>query len=250
MLFAAVVFGALRWLVPAITSSMPQLAHLGQLVAGHAHWVAAIFLLPLPFALFMAQRRNRLVDTTADLDRILALTWQDFETLVAQAYSRRGYRVTERGGAAPDGGVDLELHTQDERLVVQCKRWKTRRVGVQPVREIYGVMTSERAQGAIFVTSGGFTPDAIDFARDKPIKLLDGAGLVELLRNVRSPAKSMQQEMGARLEPRIVTTSKGPMQCPRCGNPMVKRIAKQGAGARSDFWGCSHFPACRGARNS
>jgi restriction system protein len=42
-------------------------------------------------------------------------------------------------------------------------------------------MVGEEAHGAIFVTSGSYTPDAIDFARDKPIKLVDGRDLVRLL---------------------------------------------------------------------
>ena len=67
--------------------------------------------------------------------------------------------------------------------MVQCKRWKSRTVGVELVRELYGAMVGDEAHGAIFVTIGRYTPDAIDFARDKPIKLLDGRELVELLRD-------------------------------------------------------------------
>ena len=34
-------------------------------------------------------------------------------------------------------------------------------------------------------------------------------------------------------------------QCPKCGQPMVKRTARRGANAGSEFWGCSEFPRCR-----
>jgi restriction system protein len=37
--------------------------------------------------------------------------------------------------------------------------------------------------------------------------------------------------------------------CPKCGAPMVRRVAKQGANAGSSFLGCTRFPACRGTRN-
>ncbi|MEO8974666.1 MAG: restriction endonuclease [Casimicrobiaceae bacterium] len=60
---------------------------------------------------------------------------------------------------------------------MQCKRWKSNTIGVGLVRERYGAMAGERAHGAIFVTSGRYTPDAIDFARDKSIKLIDGRAL-------------------------------------------------------------------------
>lgn len=33
--------------------------------------------------------------------------------------------------------------------------------------------------------------------------------------------------------------------CPRCGAPMVKRVATKGSNAGKQFWGCSMFPKCR-----
>lgn len=177
------------------------------------------------------------------------MAWQDFEALVAEAYRRKGYRVTRRGGEGPDGGVDFELHTKDKRLVAQCKRWKVQAVGVQPIRELYGVMTAEGAQAAIFVTSGRYTPDAINFARNKPIELIDGPALVDVVRGVQSSSAAPAADPPT-VSPRVVTTAEGPMHCPRCGEAMVRRIAKQGAKAGSAFWGCSRFPACRGVRST
>ena len=37
--------------------------------------------------------------------------------------------------------------------------------------------------------------------------------------------------------------------CPRCGVPMVRRMARRGPRARKSFWGCSRFPRCSGTRN-
>ena len=42
-------------------------------------------------------------------------------------------------------------------------------------------------------------------------------------------------------------TAKGP-SCPVCGKPMALRTARKGALAGSQFWGCSGFPECKGAR--
>jgi predicted RNA-binding Zn-ribbon protein involved in translation (DUF1610 family) len=33
--------------------------------------------------------------------------------------------------------------------------------------------------------------------------------------------------------------------CPKCGSKMILRIAKSGANAGGQFWGCSNFPRCR-----
>ena len=46
-----------------------------------------------------------------------------------------------------------------------------------PVRELYGAMVGEQANAAILVTSGRYTPDAIAFARGKPINLSVAASL-------------------------------------------------------------------------
>ena len=37
--------------------------------------------------------------------------------------------------------------------------------------------------------------------------------------------------------------------CPRCGSPLVVRIAKKGPNAGSQFLGCSRYPDCRYTRN-
>jgi len=249
IIFSAVVFAALRWAAPALTASRPTLAPLGQAAAGLSWWIAALFLLPVPLALFNAARRRRLVDGQASIDRIRALSWPEFERLVGEVYRRQGYRVAERGGAGPDGGIDLELRTKDKTLVVQCKRWKTRTVGVELVRELYGAMTGEEAHGAIFVSSGSYTPDAVNFARDKPIKLVDGRELVEVLQAVqRQSSQATERRPGQPTPAPVVTTAAGAMTCPSCGSPMVRRVAKQGAGAGSEFWGCKRFPDCRGTR--
>ena len=36
--------------------------------------------------------------------------------------------------------------------------------------------------------------------------------------------------------------------CPKCGKPMIKRIAKKGINAGKEFWSCSTYPSCNGTR--
>ncbi len=107
--------------------------------------------------------------------------WQQFEKLIAEVYRKLGFRVVERGGAKADGGVDLELRKNGRRIVVQCKYWSNEMVGVSIVRELFGVMHHERADGAIVACSGRFTPEAEHFARENQIELIDGPGLRKLL---------------------------------------------------------------------
>ena len=34
--------------------------------------------------------------------------------------------------------------------------------------------------------------------------------------------------------------------CPRCGKPMIKRMARKGINSGKEFWSCSGYPACNG----
>jgi restriction system protein len=95
---------------------------------------------------------------------IASLSWQAFESLVAEGFRHRGFDVSERGGAGPDGGVDLALARGHEGFLVQCKQWRAQQVGVAVVRELYGVMAANRVAGGYVVTSGSFTKDAKEFA--------------------------------------------------------------------------------------
>ena len=65
-------------------------------------------------------------ENTAELlERLRAIDWFQFEKIVALAYEKLGYTVTRRGGANPDGGIDLVIEKDGETAAVQCKQWKT-----------------------------------------------------------------------------------------------------------------------------
>jgi restriction system protein len=169
------------------------------------------------------------------------MTWHEFELLVGEAFRQKGYKVLEIGGAGPDGGVDLVLTKGSEKFLVQCKQWKAFKVGVDVVRELYGVMAAKGAAGGFVVTSGKFTADAQEFARGRNVTLVDGDKLFAMLQAARAGIKKGATAAGATTGSGVV----GPA-CPACGSAMVKREAKRGANAGNAFWGCSTYPKCRG----
>jgi restriction system protein len=114
------------------------------------------------------------------IEEIKAMSWRDFETFVGEVFRRQGYSVEETGGGGADGGFDLILRKGNEKVLVQCKQWRTYQVGVKIVREMYGLMVAEQADRVIIVSVGAYTKDAADFARGKPIELIDGDKLVQL----------------------------------------------------------------------
>ena len=199
-------------------------------------------------ALFRRYIRRRLLEQQSDLDSIRALRWQEFEQLVGEAFRRQGYRVTERGGAAPDGGVDLVLLKDGRKTVVQCKRWKTKQVGVALVRELYGAMTAEGSDEAIFASSGEYTADARAFANGKPIRLIDGTKLAELIHAVQTNGSVPEETPSAAPAHAAPSDRESQPTCPRCGSSMVRRTARSGSTAGQAFWGCSMFPTCRATR--
>jgi len=81
-----------------------------------------------------ARRTRRLLDTRTGLESIAALGWRDFERLVGEAFRRRGYSVEETGQGGAGGGIDLILHRDGRRILVQCKQWRCERVPVNVVR--------------------------------------------------------------------------------------------------------------------
>ena len=170
---------------------------------------------------------------------LLVHTWQHFEALVGEVFRSKGYRVLENAGDGADGGVDLRLWKNGKKVYVQCKQWKSRNIGVKPVRELYGVMAAKHADEGIVVTYGGFTKEARSFARDKPLQLIDGERLSRLIREAQQVHKAEQPSTDARPDKKL---------CPKCGSDMVLRKANQGKHAGRKFWGCSRFPQCKGLR--
>lgn len=191
------------------------------------------------------KKRARLVSQVAGSDSaqsLNAMSWQEFEGLVQEAFRLRGYAVRRLGGDGPDGGVDLVLTRGAETALVQCKQWRAQRVGVAVVRELYGVMAARNAAAGFVVTSGSFTPDAVEFARGRNVELIAGPELHQMIRSVRASAPSVEATP-LPAAPAVGGTARG---CPVCGSPMVRREAKRGAHAGKAFYGCSRYPACRG----
>lgn len=236
---AAVAYIGIGYLLPALVpqdnpafvafkTAMPQIAPIA----------AMVLLVPMPFAYLNGRKKKRLVDTNRDLDSIRAMSWRDFEQLVAEAYRRKGYTVRENLTAGPDGGVDVILEKDGQLHLIQCKQWKTQKVGVKIVREMFGVMTAQNAASAAIITSGMFTQEARSFADGKAVDLIDGARLNRMVLSVQKRPAGLQ---GA-------TAASTPMQtkvCPRCGSGLLERVARRGSNAGRSFLGCSGFPQCR-----
>lgn len=135
---AFLVYVFLRSMLPTLVDSSAILKGIAQGLQPIAWIFAFLFLISAPVAFFNASRRRKLLISQTGIASIRAMSWQDFELLVGEAFRRQDYGVEERGGSAADGGVDLVLRKDGKTTVVQCKRWRDAQVSVQPVRELFG----------------------------------------------------------------------------------------------------------------
>lgn len=125
----------------------------------------------------VARRRN---------DALSRVGWEQLEVMLAAYYRGEGYVVQHVGTGGSkrrfDGGIDLKLRKDDAYVLVQCKHWNAYQVTHNAVHELLGLMINECATGAVLVTSGEFTPAAIEAAtRHGHVRLIDGEALRELL---------------------------------------------------------------------
>jgi len=150
-------------------------------------------LTPVPPVLTISREDPRFVssyEVAGELDEtsnLAAMDWEDFEHLIRELFEKE---FTQAGGevkvtqASRDGGVDAIAFDPDPirggKIVIQAKRY-TNVVGVSAVRDLYGTVVNEGATKGILVTTADYGSDAYEFARGKPITLLNGANLLHLL---------------------------------------------------------------------
>jgi restriction system protein len=232
-----------------VSHLMTQTVIAGLATAGQ-YIVPLVGLVGAAMSFFRRKQRAALVTDVAQAQSANALdgmSWREFEMLVGEAYRLQGYRVTETGGGGADGGIDLALTKGSEKFLVQCKQWKAYKVGVDVVRELYGVMAAKGATGGFVVTSGRFTDDAKAFAEGRNVQLVDGPKLFAMIKQAKLSLTATAQQPASKPTMAQSNTAIEP-NCPQCGSGMVKRTARKGGNAGGEFWGCSKFPTCKGVR--
>lgn len=148
---------------------------------------------PIPPVLVMNKEDSRFIDgyeVASQMDNstnLAAMDWQDFENLIREIFEKEfstnngEVKITQ---ASRDGGVDAIAFDPDPirggKIVIQAKRY-TNVVGVSAVRDLYGTTMNEGATKGILVTTSNYGSDAYNFAKGKPITLLNGANLLSLL---------------------------------------------------------------------
>jgi len=160
-LVAAAIFGALRFFVPA----------------GYALFAALPFIVIALYVAWKALRAPSSRRIAATLERVRAMSWDEFSATIEEAFRREGYTVKRLGSERP-AGADFELVQGSRSTLVACKRWKAMRTGIEPLRELEDARRAREAAECIYVATGEVTAQARAFAAERNIRVVEGAELV------------------------------------------------------------------------
>ncbi|HSM23122.1 MAG TPA: restriction endonuclease, partial [Rubrivivax sp.] len=120
------------WISAAIAAVLALVA--AALLPAEFRVVGAVSALPFAVISAMAARRQWRLPNAAQVSQTLQsvgrMAWPEFAQTRDEAFRRQGYTVERGSGAA----VDFELQRQGRRTLVCAKRWKSARVGLEPLR--------------------------------------------------------------------------------------------------------------------
>lgn len=165
-----------RWWVSALTGLGVFLVVRLLLDAGFAFFAALPFLIIANVVMWRELRAPRGARVDAALEKLRAMSWEEFAGLLEAAYRREGFEVKRVEGAA-----DFEMRKAGDLTLVAAKRWKASVSGVEPLKALAAAGEQRGASACVHVCATELSERAKDFAMDKQIKRLEGTGLVRLL---------------------------------------------------------------------
>lgn len=201
-----------------------------------AHWFAWLqYLLPALWlglgGLLLLARRRGLAASQRQRRLFDGMRRSQFDALLVEALRLRGYQLLDQRPAG-----ELRVEKAGRVWLVHSQAWRSNRVGLASVRDLYWLMQAEGVTQGMLVTAGMFSTRAEQFALARGIRLIDGPVLRRLLQGVSLPSISAEQSVPPA------------PACPGCGGDMVWRVARQGQHAGKAFWGCMAYPACCGVQ--
>ena len=103
-----------------------------------------------------------------------------FEEYCGHLYTAMGYdvKVTPKTN---DGGYDLILHKNKDKMVVECKCYAQKHsIGRPLIQKLVGANQIAQADRLAFITTSSFSKEAVDYAQEMNVELIDGENLLIL----------------------------------------------------------------------
>jgi len=152
--------------------------------------VALALLAPASFSLLKFNKKNKLHELREEIKSIQEIPWEQFKEMIAEAYKRSGYMLLEKSPFTTDPSVDLVMRKGANLYLVQCRYWQNRKLGIREVKKLQALLQEKHATGGFLLTTGIFTREARHYTLSRPINLVDGIALVELLGSAKTePAR-------------------------------------------------------------
>jgi len=111
----------------------------------------------------------------------------EFQRFVANLFKQLGFTNVKLGPPGPDGGIDITMEQKTDigsvRYIVECKHHLKQTIGRPVVQKLHSVVISTPVlDKGVIVTSGRFSNQAINYAEEVGIELIDIEKLKELCR--------------------------------------------------------------------
>ena len=186
IVLAAVCYGAIAYGLPMLADDGPVIASIARGLRPLAPYLAIFFLALAAVGIVAELRRLRQVaaDQT-DPTKLCSLSYENMQSALIAALQRRNFSVQVADGG---DGVDLLLHAGNGDLwIVNFRNWQVAVIDAPAIGKLFGVMAAKGAVACVFLTSGGFTVEAVRFANGQPIHLVDGPQLLDMLQSPAEP---------------------------------------------------------------
>jgi len=112
------------------------------------------------------------------------LNGYEFEDYLKRMFELLGYTAIQTS-LSGDQGADLILSKEDEKIVVQAKKYEGK-VSNNAVQEIAAAKNHYDADKAMVVTNSSFTKSAMELALSNDVELWDGTKLRSIIRDLES----------------------------------------------------------------
>lgn len=134
-------------------------------------------------------------------EHIFSLNPYEFQDLAAALLRGMGYFTPNVAPRGKDGGIDITAYSDplgigSPRIKAQVKHRKNTTTTVQEVRQLMGLLQKDGDIG-IFISTGGFTPDAKQFSRDANIhlELIDLPRMINLWQDFYDKLKDEDKQL-------------------------------------------------------
>ena len=115
------------------------------------------------------------------------LNGYEFEEYLKSLFELLGYTAIQTS-LSGDQGADLILSKDDEKIVVQAKKYEEN-VSNKAVQEVAAAKNYYEADKAMVVTNSSFTKSAIELAFSNDVELWDGRKLKDIVRDLESKSE-------------------------------------------------------------